>query len=161
MHSNAKKVQEALISLGYEAEVVEFSESTRTSQEAASAIGTSVAQIAKSMIFARGDAGGDAGVLVVTSGANRVSTTKVAELLGGEIGRADAGMVRKLTGFPIGGVPPVAHVEGMEVLIDEDLTRFDEVWAAAGTPNAVFRATPGALIEMTGGRVADIKEESR
>ncbi len=154
MHANAQKVQDTLRSLGNDGEVVEFSASTRTSQEAADAIGTTVAQIAKSMIFARGETG----VLVVTSGANRVSTAKVSTLLGGAIGRADADAVRKLTGFPIGGVPPIGHVEGLEVLIDEDLLTFDEVWAAAGTPNAVFRTTPQALIEMTGGRVADIKE---
>ncbi|MPZ69154.1 MAG: YbaK/EbsC family protein [Actinobacteria bacterium] len=157
MHPNAQKVQATLTSLGHDTEVVEFSESTRTSQEAAAAIGTSLAQIAKSMIFAMGDEG----VMVVTSGANRVSTDKVGALLGGEIGRADADGVRKLTGFPIGGVPPVAHLEGMTVLIDEDLTKFDEVWAAAGTPNAVFRTTPAALAEMTGGRIADIKEEPK
>lgn len=155
MHPNAQKVQTTVTSLGYDAEVVEFSASTRTSQEAAAAIGTSLAQIAKSMIFSMGDGG----VMVVTSGANRVSTDKVGALLGGKIGRADADAVRKLTGFPIGGVPPVAHLEGMIVLIDEDLTKFVDVWAAAGTPNAVFRTTPGALVEMTGGRIADIKEE--
>lgn len=155
MHPNAQKVQDTLRSLGDAGEVVEFSASTRTSQEAADAIGIAVGQIAKSMIFAAGNGG----VLVITSGANRVSTDKVGAILGEDIGRADADMVRKLTGFPIGGVPPVAHVEGMIVLVDEDLKAFDEVWAAAGTPNAVFRTTPQALIDMTGGTVADVRAE--
>lgn len=154
LHPNAVRVQEALQELGNPGEVVEFPESTRTSQEAAAAIGVEVGQIAKSMIFARGDQG----VLVVTSGSNRVSLEKVGTLLGGDISRADADKVRKLTGFPIGGVPPIAHVEGLEVLIDEDLAGYDEVWAAAGTPNAVFKTTFDDLVTMTGGRVADVKE---
>lgn len=154
MHTNALRVQAALRDLGREVDIFEFPAGTRTSAEAAAAIGTSVAQIAKSMIFTTGETG----VLVVTSGVNRVSADKVSALVGQKVRRADADMVRRLTGFPIGGVPPVAHSGDNFVLIDEDLLRFDEVWAAAGTPNTVFPTSPADLVEMTGGRVADIKE---
>jgi prolyl-tRNA editing enzyme YbaK/EbsC (Cys-tRNA(Pro) deacylase) len=148
---SALKVQAAL---GDKFEVLEFDATTRTAADAAAAIGCTVAQIAKSLIF-RG-AGRDRPVLVVASGVNRVDETKVAETVGEAIARADADFVRERTGFVIGGVPPVGHKDPPIVLIDESLMAFAEIWAAAGTPNAVFRLTPPDLVALTGGRVVAI-----
>jgi len=149
--SSALKIQAVL---GGDFEVLEFSESTRTAEEAAAAIGCTVAQIAKSLLF-RG-AQSERPVLVVASGVNRVDEKKVAALIGEGIGRADADFVRSKTGFAIGGVPPVGHLEPPIVLIDADINRFDTIWAAAGTPNAVFQLTPAQLLTLTQGQVADI-----
>ena len=140
--------------LGDGFEVLEFEETTRTAGEAAAAIGCEVAQIAKSMIF-RATAS-DRPVLVITSGAARVDVDKVAALLGETIGRASPEFVRDSTGFAIGGVPPVAHRVAPVVLIDETLFDFECLWAAAGTPNAVFRLLPEDLSRLTAGVVADI-----
>ena len=116
--------------------------------------GCTVAQIAKSLIFRA--VGSNRPVLVVASGVNRVDEAKVAETVGEQIARADADFVREATGFAIGGVPPVGHKERPIVLIDESLMSFAEIWAAAGTPNAVFRLTPSDLLALTGGRIAAI-----
>ena len=124
----------------------EFPDGTRTAQDAAAAIGCSVGQIVKSLVFVRGDEP----VLVLCSGANTVD----AERLG--LAKADADVVRRATGFAIGGVPPVGHRTKPIVLIEERLMAFAEIWAAAGTPNAVFRLTPADLVELTGGRVAAV-----
>lgn len=148
---SALKVQEVL---GPEFEVLEFSESTRTSAEAAAAVGCTVAQIAKSLIFR--SAASRRPVLVVASGANRVDERKVAGLLGEKIERADADFVRRATGFAIGGVPPVGHAEQPIVLLDADLAHLDPIWAAAGTPNAVFRLSPDQLVRITGAQFCDI-----
>ena len=150
---SALKVQAVL---GPDFQVLEFEASTRTSQEAADAIGCTVAEIAKALIFksAEGRA-----VLVIASGVNRVDEKKVQTLLGQRIGRADADFVRDRTGFAIGGVPPVGHVSRPIVLIDRDLERFPYVWAAGGTPNAVFRIAPADLIRLTQGKVADVAKE--
>ena len=141
--------------LGEKYEVLEFDAGTRTAADAAAAIGCTVAEIAKSLVF-RGGASGRA-VLVVASGANRVDERKVAALIGEKISRADAEFVRAKTGFAIGGVPPVGHAEPPLTLIDADLMLFETIWAAAGTPNAVFRLKPGDLEELTGGRLAEVK----
>ena len=155
MHDNVQRVQAILERLGAAGRPIEFSKSTRTSAEAADAIGTTVAQIAKSIVF-RHQHGG---VLVIASGANRVSEDKVARVLGLPIDRADATAVRELTGYPIGGVAPVGHLVSLEVLIDEALTSYEEIWAAAGTPNAVFPTTPEELARISGGKVMDVREE--
>jgi len=94
---------------------------------------------------------------VIASGSNRVNEKRVGELISEPLGKADADFVRQKTGFVIGGVPPVGHAEKLEVFIDEDLLRYSEIWAAAGTPNAVFRLTPSDLVRMTEGRVIGIK----
>ena len=148
--SSALKVQAAL---GPDFQVLEFEASTRTSEEAAAAIGCTVAEIAKSLIFESADG---RPVLVIASGANRVDEKKVRALLGQKIERADADFVRTATGFAIGGIPPVGHATAPIVLIDSDLQRHSWVWAAAGTPNAVFRITPADLIRLTDGRFADV-----
>ncbi len=140
--------------LGDEFEVLEFDASTRTAADAASAIGCTVAQIAKSMIFRTTTDGRS--VLVITSGSNRVDPAKVASHIGAPITRADAKFVLDMTGFAIGGVPPAGHKCEPLTLIDADLLQFSEIWAAAGTPNAVFRLTPAELIRLTGGRVENI-----
>jgi len=114
-----------------------------------------VDQIAKSLVF-RGEQSQRA-VLVIASGANRVDERKVAALIAEPVGRADADFVRQRTGFAIGGVAPVAHAEPLTILIDEDLLRWSEIWAAAGHPNTVFKLTPADLVRMTGGRVAEVK----
>jgi prolyl-tRNA editing enzyme YbaK/EbsC (Cys-tRNA(Pro) deacylase) len=155
MHPNAERVQAALAAAGVPAEVVEFAESTRTAAEAAAAIGTSIAQIAKSLVFLAGDEP----VLVIASGANRVSTAKLAALVGAPVRRADADAVRRASGYPVGGVPPLAHATPLRVLLDRDLLTFDAIWAAAGTPNAVFRIAPDELVRITGGALADVREE--
>jgi prolyl-tRNA editing enzyme YbaK/EbsC (Cys-tRNA(Pro) deacylase) len=150
-------VQEALAVQGFAFEVREFPDSTRTSAEAAAAIGCSVAQIAKSLVFRGGESG--RAVLIIASGANRVDPAKAEALLGEAIGRADADFVREATGFAIGGVPPLGHDRPLVTLIDEDLLAFEEVWAAAGTPNAVFRLSPKDLGDLTGGRIGDLKQD--
>ncbi|HEY8369136.1 MAG TPA: YbaK/EbsC family protein [Thermodesulfobacteriota bacterium] len=148
----AQRVQEALRARGLDAEVIEFAESTRTSAEAAAAIGCEVAQIAKSLVFTVAGAP----VLVIASGANRVDTAKLAEVAGGPVERADAETVRRATGFAIGGVPPVAHATPLPVYIDRDLLTLERIYAAAGTPHAVFPLTPDDLVRVTGGRVVDL-----
>lgn len=149
--ASALKVQAVL---GDRFEVMEFDASTRTSAEAAAAIGCTVAQIAKSVVFRAVNSGRP--VLVVASGPNRVDEKKVAQLIGEPIGRADADFVREQTGFTIGGVPPVGHATPPLVLIDASLQSMDVLWAAGGTPNAVFRLTPDDLVALTGGRVAEV-----
>ncbi len=143
--SSALKVQAVL---GPAFRVMEFDASTRTAADAAAAVGCSVDQIAKSLVFRTVNS--DRFVLVITSGANRVDERAVSAILGEKIGRADADFVRDRTGFAIGGVPPVGHATPPLVLVDEDLMRFEVIWAAAGTPNAVFELTPEQLLELTG-----------
>ena len=155
LSKNAQKVQEVLLQKGLECQVVELADSTRTAQEAADAIGCQVAQIVKSLVF-KGQQTGQP-ILVVASGVNRVHEKRLGRLVGEKIGKADAEFVRQQTGFPIGGVPPVGHVQPLLTVIDEDLLQYGEVWAAAGTPHAVFKLTPQQLLEMTGGQVASIK----
>lgn len=157
MHPNAERIQAELKSRGADGEVVELAASTRTSQEAAAAIGTTVAQIAKSLVFMAGEEP----VLVIASGTNRVSMDKLAAHLGVPAKRPDADTVKRLTGFPIGGVAPVGHASPIRILIDRDLFQYGEIWAAAGTPNAVFRTTPEELARVTGGETVDVREGDR
>ena len=148
-------VQDALKALGFINEVMERQTTTRTSAEAAQAVGCRVEQIAKSILFWGGQT--NQPILVIASGANRVNEKKIETLISEPIGKADADFVRQRTGFVIGGVPPVGHLEKIQIFIDEDLLNYEEIWAAAGTPNAVFKLTPSDLIKMTGGRVVAIK----
>jgi prolyl-tRNA editing enzyme YbaK/EbsC (Cys-tRNA(Pro) deacylase) len=127
----------------------------RTAQEAADGLGVQLGQIAKSVIFKRKEDG--VAVLVVTSGDRRVDEKKISALVG-KIGRADADFVKAHTGFSIGGVSPVAHRVPPVTLLDQDLWRFDEIWAAAGHPHAVFRLQPAALKHLTGAPVADVAQ---
>ncbi len=151
--ASALRVQDAL---GDAFEVLEFEESTRTAADAAAAIGCTVSQIAKSMIFRAAES--DRPVLVITSGSVRVDAKKVAQVLGEKVKRASPEFVRDSTGYAIGGVPPVAHRVEPVVLIDETLFDLECLWAAAGTPNAVFRLVPEDLSRLTQGVVADIAE---
>ena len=151
---SARKVQQALQAMGFALQVVELPDSTRTAAEAAQAVGCQVGQIVKSLVFKAKRS--QRPVLVVASGANRVNEKAIEALIGEPLGRADADFVRQRTGFAIGGVPPVGHSERLETFIDEDLLQHAEIWAAAGTPNAVFRLTPGDLVQMTGGRLVKI-----
>jgi prolyl-tRNA editing enzyme YbaK/EbsC (Cys-tRNA(Pro) deacylase) len=128
-------------------------DAARTAQQAADALGISVGQIAKSIIFRRKS--DDAAVLVITSGDRRVDEKKV-EALVGKTGRADADFVKSRTGFSIGGVSPVAHAQPPVTLIDRELFRFDEIWAAAGHPHGVFKLRPHDLEQLTGAPVADV-----
>jgi prolyl-tRNA editing enzyme YbaK/EbsC (Cys-tRNA(Pro) deacylase) len=151
-HPNALRVQAAL---GPSFTVVEFDESTHTAQEAADAIGCTVAQIAKSILF-RSASGKP--VLVIASGVNRVDEKKLRALLGEKIERASPEFVKEATGFEVGGVPPVAHASPCVVFLDEDLKAFPSVWAAGGTPNAVFEIGFETLAEMSGATVADVRK---
>lgn len=153
---SARRFQEVLDGIGLGHRVVEHSDSTRTSEDAAAAIGCSVAQIAKSLIF-RGKESGRP-VLVIASGVNRVDEKTVGRLIGERIERADPDFVREKTGYAIGGVPPIGHAAPPLVLIDADLVALETIWAAAGTPNAVFRLTPAELVGMTGGRVEAVRK---
>ncbi|GIV74104.1 MAG: cys-tRNA(pro)/cys-tRNA(cys) deacylase [Caldilinea sp.] len=155
---SAQKVQDALRARGFRNQVIEFAASTRTSAEAAAAVGCTVEQIAKSVVFI-GKASGQP-LLVIASGGNRVDEKKVQALVGEKITRADADFVRAQTGFVIGGVPPLGHDRPLRTFIDADLLAYAEIWAAAGHPNAVFRLTPDELVQMTSGVVADVKAAS-
>jgi len=151
----AQKIQELLNSLGYAYTVVEHTESTRTAQEAADRAGCELGQIVKSLIF-KGQESGKA-ILVLTSGANRVNEKRIREYAGEKIGKANADFVRAVTGYAIGGVPPVGHIQQMETYIDEDFLQYETIWAAAGTPNAIFELKTGDLQKMTGGMVVEVK----
>ncbi|MEQ8355146.1 MAG: YbaK/EbsC family protein [Kiloniellaceae bacterium] len=155
LKDSAQRVQAAIEAAGFAFKIREFPASTRTSQEAASAIGCDLAQIAKSLIFRARQTGRP--VMVIASGANRVDERAVGRLLGEKLARADADFVRAATGFAIGGVPPVGHRETPVVFIDADLMGLEQIWAAAGTPNAVFCLTPAALVTLTGGEVAAVR----
>ena len=156
-HPTAVRVAQLLRDAGIDdAQVVEFEQPTRTSAEAASAIGCSVAEIAKSIVF-RGKVSGLA-VVVVASGANRVSERKVAAKVDEPLARADADFVRMATGYAIGGVAPIGHSQPVKLLLDEDLKRFATVWAAGGTPYSVFPVTPDQLRSLTGADWSDVRE---
>ena len=154
--SSVRRVEEALRGLGLDAEIREFPAGTRTAEDAAAAIGCTVGQIVKSLVFRTAQT--QRPVLVIASGANRVDVAQLEPLAGEPIQRADADFVRKATGFAIGGVPPLGHAVAPITFIDRDLLAHGEIWAAAGTPNAVFRLQPGALEPMTGGTVVDLKQ---
>lgn len=155
MHPNAERVQETLRALGGEGTVLELPASTRTAAEAATAIGTTVAQIAKSLVFFAGEEP----VLVLASGVDRISIEKLGRFLGAAARRADAEAVKRTTGFPIGGVAPVGHSSHLRVLIESNLLRHAELWASGGTPHAVFRTNPDELVRITGGEVVDLRED--
>ena len=156
LSSSAQKVQDALSALGLSLQVVELPGSTRTAVEAAQAVGCQVGQIVKSLVFKTKRS--EKPVLVIASGQNRVDEKKIEALLGEPLGKADADFVRQHTGFVIGGVPPVGHLEKLPTFVDEDLLQYQEIWAAAGTPHAVFCLMPGDLVKMTAGVVVDLKQ---
>jgi prolyl-tRNA editing enzyme YbaK/EbsC (Cys-tRNA(Pro) deacylase) len=153
--ATAQRVQDALAALGVASQVMELPASTRTAAEAAQAIGCRVEQIAKSLAF-RG-LSSDRPILAIVSGANRVDEERLGELIAEGVAKADADYVRQRTGYSIGGVPPVGQLESLVCLIDEDLFQYDTIWAAAGTPRAVFRLTPAELQRITEGRVVSVK----
>lgn len=155
LKKSALKVQTVLNEFGLDLNVVEFPESTRTAQEAANALGCTVGQIAKSLIF-KGQTS-QKPILIIASGANRVNEKLVKEYIGEKLEKADADFVMEHTGFAIGGVPPVGHKTPITTYIDEDLMQYDEIWAAAGTPNSVFKLTPKILAEITKGTIIKVK----
>jgi prolyl-tRNA editing enzyme YbaK/EbsC (Cys-tRNA(Pro) deacylase) len=152
---SAQKIQDLLNALGYHYTVIEHIESTRTAQEAADRAGCELGQIVKSLIFKGKESGKP--ILVLTSGANRVDEKRISGYAGEAIGRADADFVRAVTGFAIGGVPPVGHLQKMEAYLDEDFLRYPTIWAAAGTPNAIFELKTEDLQKMTDGKVVMVK----
>ena len=157
LSKSAQKVQDALTKLGNAYEVIEAAESTRTAEEAAARVGCSVGQIVKSLVF-KGKKSGKA-ILILTSGVNRVDVKRIAFYTEEKIGRADPDFVRERTGFAIGGIPPLGHLHPIETYVDEDLLNFEEIWAAAGTPKAVFKMRASELEKMTGGKIIQVKQE--
>lgn len=152
---SAASVQAALNNHGLECKVIELSNSTRTANEAAAAIGCEVDQIVKSLIFKTKLT--HKPILILASGPNRVSEKVIEAQINEKITKADAGFAREITGFAIGGIPPIGHQQKIDfIFIDAALLNFDSVWAAAGTPNAVFNLQINDLIQMTGGKVISI-----
>lgn len=149
LSKKSRIVQNYLLKFGLKLEVVEFAESTKTAQEAANAIGCEIGQIVKSLIFKNKDQG----LLFLVSGKNNLDVQKVSRDLKIEINKANAEFVKKVTGFSIGGVPPVAHDTNLETFIDEDLLAYKDVWAAAGMPYSVFRLESRMLQPLTNGKI--------
>lgn len=147
----AQSIQDVLASKGLPLRVVELSSSTRTAADAASTLGCEVATIVKSLIFRTQDTGRP--ILVLASGVNRVNEQAIADQVGERISKADAEFARQATGFAIGGIPPIGHRQPITTFIDRDLLAHAEVWAAAGTPHAVFCLASSALQPLTGGTV--------
>ncbi len=153
--SSVERVRAALAACGHPDTIQDVPETARTSAGAAEAIGCTVAQIAKSIVFrAEEDA-----VVVIASGTNRIDPAKVSAVLGRRLDKADAAFIRRTTGFAIGGVAPVGHLTPPVMLLDRDLLALDPIWAAAGSPSLVFRTSAEALLGMSGARVADVREE--
>jgi prolyl-tRNA editing enzyme YbaK/EbsC (Cys-tRNA(Pro) deacylase) len=153
VHPNAQRVEAALRAGGASGEIRELDDSARTAAEAAAALGVPIGAIVKSLVFAADGAA----LLVLASGDHQVDTAKVAAVLNvGQVKRADADLVRAATGFPIGGVAPVGHPETLTTVVDRHLSTYDVLWAAAGTPHAVFPTTFDELVRLSGGTVADV-----
>lgn len=153
MSKSLARVRAALEAAGEPVEILEMGESTRTALEAANAAGCEVDQIAKSIIF-RGEDSGHV-VLFLTAGGNKVDPAKAAEIAGQPLGKADAGLIRAETGFAIGGVAPVGHLNAVTAYFDPRLSAFERVWAAAGTPRHIFAIAPDRLLQITGATPAD------
>ena len=156
LSGSAKRVQDFLTAMGFAFEVKELPGSARTAQEAADSIGCTVSQIAKSLVFK--DKEIDRPVLVIASGSNRVDIMKIQKSTGLKLGRADGKYVKERVGYAIGGVPPAGHNEPLETILDVDLKKYEKIWAAAGTPFAVFQLKPADLELLTKGRWLDITE---
>ncbi len=152
MKASIQRVADALEQLGINVEITEFAESTRTAEEAAAAVNSTLGQIVKSLVFLAGEQP----VLALVSGTNRVDTEKLAAMAGGPIKRANADIAREATGFSIGGVPPVGHTTPLPTYLDRDLLQYQVVWAAAGTPNAVFPVAPDELQRIANATVVDL-----
>jgi prolyl-tRNA editing enzyme YbaK/EbsC (Cys-tRNA(Pro) deacylase) len=157
LNTSAQRIQDILSGMGLGYRVIEFPTSTRTAQEAADRVGCQIGQIVKSMVF-RGQTSGE-GILVLTSGLNRVDEKKIGVYTGEDVERADPDFVRMVTGFAIGGVPPIGHLQPLETFIDEDLLNYPSIWAAAGTPNAVFEMKSTDLVRITRGIAITVKQE--
>lgn len=155
LSKSAQSVQEFLLKKGFEFKVVELSASTHTAQDAANTIGCEIAQIIKSLVFTTKE--GKKPILVLASGINRVNEKAIEKEVGEKIEKADADFIREITGFAIGGVPPVGHKQEIETFIDSDLLNYKELWAAAGTPNAVFKLNTADLEQLIKGKVISIK----
>ncbi len=155
LSKSAQIIQDFLLEKGLETKVVELPASTRTADDAAKAIGCSVGQIIKSLVFRTKHTYKP--VLVLASGPNRLNEKFITNHMEEEIVKADADYVREVTGFAIGGIPPIGHKKTMVTYIDEDLLKFQEVWAAAGTPHAVFSLNPMDIIAITGGKIISVK----
>jgi prolyl-tRNA editing enzyme YbaK/EbsC (Cys-tRNA(Pro) deacylase) len=153
VHPNVERVAAALRDGDASGEIRELADSTRTADEAAAALGVPVGAIVKSLVFTADDEP----IMVLASGDHQVDTAAVASALGaGKVRRADADRVRQATGYPIGGVPPVAHATRLRILVDRHLASYDVLWAAAGTPHAVFSTSFDELCSLTGGTPADV-----
>jgi len=156
LSDSAKRVKDFLSEKGFSFEVKELPGSARTAQEAADSVGCSVAQIAKSLVFREKET--DLPVLVIASGSNRVDLAKIEKETGLKLGKADGNYVKERVGYAIGGVPPAGHNEPLETMLDKDLKKYEVVWAAAGTPFAVFQLKPSDLEPLTNGRWIDLSE---
>ena len=156
MHAQAIKVAQSARALGLEIDIIEFDQTTHTAEEAAQAIGCQVGQIVKSLLFVVNDVP----VMTLVSGANRLEDRTLARLCAvgrKKVKRADADMVKQITGFTIGGVPPLGHKSTLPVYLDEELMKYDVVWAAAGTPRAVFAISPATLAQFSHSIISDLK----
>lgn len=153
MDPGTQRFIEALRSLGYEPRILELPAGTATAREAAAAVGTDLRQIAKTLLFQAGEEP----FLVIAAGHNRVDTRKLAAMLGGKVRMADPKFTTGVTGYPVGGVPPLGHPRPLKTFIDEDLLACDVVYAGAGSPHTLFPVKPKELLDLTGGKPADIK----
>jgi len=153
---SGKRVQDFLLAKGFSFKVIELPSSTRTAQEAADSIGCAVAQIAKSLVFQEKET--DRPILVIASGSNRVNLVKIEKETGLKLAKADGDYVKERVGYAIGGVPPVGHKDPLETLLDRDLKKYEVIWAAAGTPFAVFQLKPADLEPLTNGSWINLSE---
>lgn len=156
LSDSANRVQGFLLAKGFSFEVKELPGSTRTAQEAADSIGCAVAQIAKSLVFREKET--DLPILVIASGSHRVDLAKIEKETGLKLGKADGNYVKERVGYAIGGVPPAGHNESLETILDIGLKKYEVIWAAAGTPFAVFQLKPADLELLTSGRWIDLSE---
>lgn len=156
LSDSANRVQKFLLEKGFTFEVKELPGSTRTAQEAADSIGCTVAQIAKSLVFR--DKETNTPILVIASGSNRVDTAKIEGITGLKLGKADGSYVKERVGYAIGGIPPVGHNEPLKTILDTDLKKYEVIWAAAGTPFAVFQLKPSDLEPLTNGKWIELSE---
>jgi prolyl-tRNA editing enzyme YbaK/EbsC (Cys-tRNA(Pro) deacylase) len=155
--SNSERIKKILEEKNLKNRIVELPSSTKTSKEAAEAVDCKIQEIAKAIVFKKTES--KEPVLVLASGSNRVSENKISDLCGEKIEKADADFVKNETGFSIGAVSPMGHKKEIQIFIDEDLLKYEEIWGAAGTQYSIFKMSPKELLELSKGTVADVKED--